>query len=295
MESPGPPQPTVHLTVGRPGQRGATPETMNTPTGVCWCEKLKILVVSDRGNNRVNVFDATTGELKRAFTEFRANGLLSMPEGVAADPQGQLYIADYGHSRILVASLQPGSRHEEVLPVPGLAGPFGLSLSPNGRVLAVCSVMHCVHLVSLGKNKDPVVLGTPSHEGGSGPGELQYPTNCAWHPDGKRIVVADRSNHRVQTFDAKDGSLVHSFGTFGNVDGKLNLPGAVAVDDEYIVVLDVARIQIFDFDGNFVSVLTTVQRTSNDFIPGGLALNTENGLLAVAASEEHAVFAIELC
>ncbi|KAF0287254.1 E3 ubiquitin-protein ligase TRIM71 [Amphibalanus amphitrite] len=88
---------------------------------------------------------------------------------------------------------------------------------------------------------------------GTEPGQLCRPWGVAFGGDG-RIVVSDRSNHRVQVFSA-DGRLLLAFGGPGSKNGELNRPAGVAVDSiERIVVADKDnhRICVFSANGEFL-------------------------------------------
>ena len=62
---------------------------------------------------------------------------------------------------------------------------------------------------------------------GNASGSLIYPSDVAYSPDGERLAVADRFNHRIQVFDADTGAFVFKFGQHGNADGSLSWPVSV--------------------------------------------------------------------
>ncbi|XP_034236227.1 E3 ubiquitin-protein ligase TRIM71-like isoform X2 [Thrips palmi] len=69
-----------------------------------------------------------------------------------------------------------------------------------------------------------------------------------------RIIVADRSNNRIQVFGA-DGKFAFAFGSQGTAPGQFDRPAGVAVDlGGRIVVADKDnhRVQIFDPEGRFI-------------------------------------------
>src|SRR5689334_5970014 len=68
------------------------------------------------------------------------------------------------------------------------------------------------------------------------------------------IIVADRSNHRIQVFDCK-GEFLFQFGSFGTTDGFLYYPEGVAFIEllQHFLVSDGSdHIQVFDKDGKFI-------------------------------------------
>lgn len=86
--------------------------------------------------------------------------------------------------------------------------------------------------------------------------KLNFPTDLAVSNDGTLIFVADRGNHRIQTY-RRDGSYVGQIGAgYGTDAGQLAYPAGVAVDGEHVIVADSGnhRIQRFTFDGRSVAV-----------------------------------------
>nr|VTP02778.1 Serine/threonine-protein kinase PknD [Mycobacterium riyadhense] len=57
---------------------------------------------------------------------------LSIPEGVAVDGTGAVYVADSGNDRVVM--LRPGSTHQTVLPFSGLNGPGDVAVDGQGAV-----------------------------------------------------------------------------------------------------------------------------------------------------------------
>ena len=99
-------------------------------------------------------------------------------------------------------------------------------------------------------------VGTPRlcfGEEGQEEGKLCRPWGVCVTREGL-IVVADRSNNRIQVFSS-DGRFKFKFGTFGNRNGQLNRPAGVTCDTQDRLVVadkDNHRIQIFTQNGGFV-------------------------------------------
>ncbi|GAB6030410.1 E3 ubiquitin-protein ligase trim71 [Chamberlinius hualienensis] len=88
---------------------------------------------------------------------------------------------------------------------------------------------------------------------GQDPGKVCRPWGVASDRLG-RIVVADRSNNRIQVFSS-EGDFLYLFGTRGIGDGEFDRPAGVAVNSEFRILVadkDNHRIQVFDFEGNFI-------------------------------------------
>ena len=88
---------------------------------------------------------------------------------------------------------------------------------------------------------------------GSDDGQLCRPWGVCTTKDGL-IVVADRSNNRIQVFYL-DGKFKHKFGSPGSRNGQFDRPAGVACDNQGRLVVadkDNHRIQIFSVDGTFL-------------------------------------------
>ena len=63
---------------------------------------------------------------------------------------------------------------------------------------------------------------------GSGPGEMNWPSDVTVAPDGS-VYVTDTTNHRVQRWTS-EGVFISQWGTAGSGDGQFVNPSAVATD-----------------------------------------------------------------
>ena len=89
---------------------------------------------------------------------------------------------------------------------------------------------------------------------GSGDGQFCRPWGVCCDQMGN-IIIADRSNNRVQIFD-RSGKFMRKFGSYGTRAGQFDRPAGVAYDSQLnrIVVTDKDnhRIQVFQPDGTFL-------------------------------------------
>ena len=70
--------------------------------------------------------------------------------------------------------------------------------------------------------------------------------------DDSFVYALDVLNHRVQKFDL-NGNFINKWGSKGTADGQFTLPSGIAVDMQYVYVVDHGnRIQIFNKDGEFL-------------------------------------------
>ncbi|XP_046745123.1 E3 ubiquitin-protein ligase TRIM71-like [Diprion similis] len=125
---------------------------------------------------------------------------------------------------------------------------------------------------------------------GDNDGELCRPWGVCCDKGG-HIIVADRSNNRIQIF-RQDGTFVRKFGTQGSGPSQFDRPAGVAVDARgHIVVADKDnhRIQIFTLEGIFLLSFGEKGSKSGQFnYPWDVAVNSE-GQIAVSDTRNHRV------
>jgi sugar lactone lactonase YvrE len=218
---------------------GLSASSLNYPTGVA-LDAAGNLYVADAGNSRVLVYYAplTTDTIadrvfgQPNFTSSTSNngGLsassLYEPSGVALDPAGNLFVADYGNHRVLVyyAPLTTDATADRVFGQPnftsrtsnngGLSAlslyePSGVALDAAGNLYVADQLNHRVLVYYAPLTTDATadrVFGQPnftsrtSNNGGLSASSLSYPSRVALGPAGN-LYVADVGNHRVLAYD----------------------------------------------------------------------------------------------
>ncbi|CAJ0585289.1 unnamed protein product, partial [Mesorhabditis spiculigera] len=125
---------------------------------------------------------------------------------------------------------------------------------------------------------------------GSGDGELCRPWGISCDKAG-RIIVADRSNNRVQVFDS-EGKFLLKFGTGGTRPGQFDRPAGICVNSiNQIIVADKDnhRIQVFDSNGVYVFMFGERGRPTGMFnYPWGVATDHLDQI-AVSDTRNHRV------
>ncbi len=233
----------------------ATSAELNGAIGVA-ADAAGNLAIADPGNNRVRVAAASTGTLYgkpltagniytiagSRFAGFSGDGgpgtsaKLKAPDGVAADPAGNVLIADTQNARVRVVAASTGTFYGKPLTA--------------GNIYTIAGT------------------GTFGFAGDGGPAasaELNFPKGVAVSATGN-LVIADTSNARIRVVPASTGSLYGRPMTGGNIytiagtgsagfsgDGgpgtsaELNEPPGAAVDAAGNVVIadaDNARIRV---------------------------------------------------
>jgi len=228
------------------------------------------------------------------------NAQLTFPDGLAVSPDGSVYIADVGSSRIrkvgnsgiitTVAGTGTSGINRKDGPATSidLSDPIGMSFDSNGNLYFADSGNAVIReLTSHGEIK--TIAGQLGVSGFSGDGgsadkaKLSIPYGVAVSADGS-IYIADLGNNRIRLISHNGkistvaGTGVAGFGGDGGlaINAELNNPSGVSIALDgslYIVDLQNSRIRRVSPMG----VITTV-------VGNGQQSNTGDGGLAVNAS-----------
>lgn len=217
-----------------------------------------------------------------AFVGLETPNFFIKPVAVAADGQGQVFVADmdlhnvkvvdFNQKEIFVFQKEPWTR---VL--------IGLAYDSRGRLYAVDGAARFVSVFDA-KTRKPL-LGFGSKE------LFEKPAYIAINEELGRIYVTDVVGHKVVVFDMK-GNHLFSFGERGGALGKLYAPMGIAIapnGDVFVAEFLNARIHVFDQDGTPVRMFG--ERGDKEWQlegPRGLAF-TSDGLLVIAESRKSAV------
>ncbi len=206
---------------------------------------------TDQGNNRVEEFNSegvfvrmfgwgvSNGENKlqvcvsscRAGIQGSGNGEFYLPEGIAVDSKGNVFVADRGNKRVQefnselgwVRNIKQSEEHE---------GPFYLSIDGNGNLWVVYSWDNKIGEFN-GEGKLIRAWGTS----GSEPGQLSIPYGVEVGPEGN-VWVPEYGNGRVQVF-TPTGEYLYGFGSKGNGAGQFEeAPHGIAIYGSNVYVLD---------------------------------------------------------
>lgn len=189
-------------TIGEAAVAGGDAGHLNTPCGVAFDSAHNRILVTDTGNQRVEVFDAaslaliaTLGESDVAGSD---GGHFSSPAGLAVDPaNNRILVADTGNERVQI-------------------------FDANSLAL----------VATLGQTG---IVGTDNWH-------LSAPQAVAIDPVGSRVLVADTGNARIQIFDAATLSYQATIGQVGAIwslavdAAGRNLFAADASDNDVFVI-----------------------------------------------------------
>ncbi|XP_033366558.1 E3 ubiquitin-protein ligase TRIM71 [Bombus vosnesenskii] len=162
-----------------------------------------------------------------------------------------------------------------------------LSVSPiGGRAVALSDSPVVVNRGHDAPTRASIIIGNT----GDVDDNLCRPWGVACDGEG-HIVVADRSNNRIQIYK-QDGSFLRRFGSYGTGPGHFDRPAGVAIDARRRVIVadkDNHRIQILTMDGQFLLFFGEKGSRCGQFnYPWDVAVNSECQI-AVSDTRNHRV------
>ncbi len=180
---------------------------------------------------------------------------IKSPTGVALDRQGRLYVVETKSNRVKIFAQNGRFLHA----ITGLQEPVSVAASEDGKIY-------------IGNKKKGNVSVFDSKYSllfklGQGDGEFAFPCSITVDSLSHIIYVADRENSTVRAYN-QDGSFNSILGQAGNGNGQFIEPISLAIDavaaelivlDQqqkpdtfYGIMINGARIQFFDLNGNFL-------------------------------------------
>ncbi|XP_030757079.1 E3 ubiquitin-protein ligase TRIM71-like [Sitophilus oryzae] len=222
------------------------------PWGIT-CNRYGEVIVADRSNNRIQVFD-TVGKFVFEFgTQGGAEGQFHKCAGVAVGPHDEIVVADKDNHRIQVFS-----RHGEFLFTFGSEGdqlgqfkfPWDVAVDSFGYIIVSDTRNHRVQLFNSngifvakwGGEREPNV-----------PRLFDSPRGVTFDPRGN-IMVTDFNLHKVILIERTTGRI-RSIGKEGKDMGQFSRPQGLCCDDRgWFVVVDSKnyRYQVFNENGEFL-------------------------------------------
>jgi uncharacterized protein (TIGR03663 family) len=184
---------------------------------------------------------------------------LNMPRNLAIAPDGSIYIADSGNSRIVHLDAQGkvlnafGSRtpDKQTPPAPGTFNePWGVAVDAQGNVYVTDTWNHRVQ--KFDANGKFLLEWGVAGLSSDGSDRFWGPRGIAVGPGGN-VYITDTGNRRVAVFDPQ-GKYLFEFSKEGNA--QLNEPVGIAIDTKgrvYIADTWNARIAVFDAQGKFMT------------------------------------------
>ncbi|MGE3171069.1 MAG: hypothetical protein AB7O97_00495 [Planctomycetota bacterium] len=251
-----------------------------SPTGLC--AQGEVLWIADAGAACVHRLSLDSGEhlVLRGHDEHPFH----TPVGVAAAPDGRVYVSDAGNAWITV--LDDDGRAERCFGGPEVIGrPTGVCYDAERERLLVVDTTGCRLLAFAPDGALRASVG----ERGTEPGQFNFPTNLAQASDG-RVVVVDSMNFRVQVL-TPDLRPLHAFGRVGRGPGDFANPKGVALDTaDHVYVVDSMfdNFQIFDLQGQLLlAVASTGQGHGQLYLPTGIHIDRTDRIFVADAGNSR--------
>jgi DNA-binding beta-propeller fold protein YncE len=199
---------------------------------------------------------------------------LKRPYYVYAD-RGSIVITDIGAKFVLVLDL--GTKRMRVV------GGDGTMRYP---VAAISDASGALYVADAGNSKVMIYDGNGRYRT-SYAVDKSKPVALAFNERLGTLYVVDRQQHRVIALD-KQGQQLFTFGSFGDDNGKFNVPLALAIGaDDKLYVLDSGnfRVQVFDAKGAYLFKFGSVGDQAGLFAnPKGIALDSAGHIYVTDAA-----------
>ena len=234
----------------------------------------------------------TTSALALSFilkwgTTGTANGQFLIPNGVAVDSAGNVYVSEGNGNRgqkftssggFLMAFGIPGD-------VPGgFVTPSGIAVDSLGNIYMTDSTTNRVS-----KFNSSGTFVTTWGTTGSGPGQFLSATGVAVD-SANNVYTTDGNNHRVQKFTSS-GVLLTSWGSSGSADGQFSGPQGLGIDSaDNVYVADTGnnRIQKFSSTGTFLTKWGTAGNGNGQFAnPQGVSADTSGNIYVADSGNDR--------
>ncbi len=246
----------------------ATSAQMNNPQGVA-VDAAGNLYIADWGNRirKVNTSGIITTVAGNGNTGYSGDGgaaasaQLANPEGVAVDVSGDLYIADWGNSRIRkvsaagnISTLVGGPVGDGGLGALGsLSQPVGVARDSAGNTYIADTNENRVRKVAANGTITTVAgTGTLGYSGDGGPAAsawLNQPRGLALDASGN-LYIADSNNYRIRKVDTSGNiTTVAGYGSCCSAAGDGGAATSARFGTVYGIALDAAG-DLYIADGN---------------------------------------------
>ncbi len=234
------------------GSEGSQNGQFCRPWGIC-CDQQGNIIVGDRSNHRVQIFDSN-GVFKHKFgSEGIRPGQFNRPAGVAITREGHVVVADKDNHRIQILKVDgtflymfgsKGGNDGQMI------YPYDVAVNQiDGRIAVTDTGNHRLLIFS----HDGILLGKFGYKGYLC-GHFDSPRGIAFNDDG-HIIVSDFNVHHILVIHP-DGTTARILGSQGSGNGQFMRPQGIAVDHMgNFVVSDTRnnRIVIMHPSGHFIA------------------------------------------
>lgn len=247
------------------------------------------ILATDAAHAYVQVFDKRTGQyLSRFGGKGDDDENLDKPEGIAIDPQGNIFVADYntGYVKKYNKNFKWLMTFSDYGTEPGQNIKSEFMSIYKGKLYMPEAGNHRVNVFDM-NGKFLYLFGGK----GTAPGKMNNPEAAKANSRG-HIYVSDLKNDRMQVFDAK-GKLLFGWGKSGTGPGEFKAPAGVAIDandNVYVTEIGNDRVQVFDRKGKFIAKWGSKGSGNGQFGNlHGIIVDKKTGLIYVADTANNRI------
>ena len=246
------------------GSEGSQNSQFCRPWGIC-CDQQGNIIVGDRSNHRLQVFDSNGVFKHKIGSEGIRPGQFNRPAGVAVTREGHIVVADKDNHRIQVVKLDgtflfmfgsKGGNDGQMI------YPYDVAVNQlDGRIAVTDTGNHRLLIFS----HDGILLGKFGYKGYLC-GHFDSPRGISFNDDG-HIIVSDFNVHHILVIHP-DGTTARILGSQGSGNGQFMRPQGIAVDHMgNFVVADTRnnRIVIMHPSGHFIAKFGTSGQSPGQF------------------------------
>jgi len=217
------------------GSKGAGNGEFNGPYGIAIDPVSGNILVADRYNNRIQVFDSN-GNFVSCINK-TDKGIINQPVSIAVHPSGNLAILEIGLNRVQIIS--PSGSFIKTFGTSGkgdgqLSSPLGLAVDNEGNYYVTDFSNNRVQIF----RSDGTFLS--KRDGFTGPWGITVDSQGTY-------IVCENTAHRVSVVH-KDGTVNH-IGTSGTGSGQFSHPTGIAINPAGRLIVSEygnCRLQVFD-------------------------------------------------
>ncbi|EEG77735.1 6-bladed beta-propeller [Dethiobacter alkaliphilus] len=220
------------------------------------------IYITDTLNSQVQVFKPTGEPVLSFGGSGREPGKFSFPYGIDVAPNGNIFVADMYNGNISIFDDYGRFLNYFAAAEDAVVDPGGLLIKDG--LLYVCNLNPGSVLVFDINSEE--LINTIGSEG-TGEGELMFPNDLTFGPDGN-LYVSDTGNNRIQVYDPQ-GSFIKTLPIDG---GDIYSPRGVGFDSHgRLHVVSKMNNQIAIFDSNWKKVGDVGDTVFN--MPNGIAMD----------------------
>ena len=182
---------------------------------------------------------------------------MSMPSDCAVGPQGDLYVLDGVHNRVVV--FDPNGHVRIIFGREGAAlgelrFPLGLTAAPDGKIYIADSGNHRFETFTADGSALRAVDLPRLPDAPADPD----PTDVSLDPTGTRLYIVDNDNHRLHLYSLLTDSFVGVWGEPGQGRRQFRYPFLMDTTDQgYLLIVEPinTRVQVLNAQGKFVGFI----------------------------------------